>query len=230
MTVRYLIGIDEVGRGPLAGPVCVGGVAILARERSSLARLFRGVKDSKQLSERERLFWFGKICGKEISGAYHSPKHSENDLLQKIGTATVFVGPKIIDEEGISFTIRAAVAKVLGKLNVPPKQCLVLLDGGLKAPSQFLNQKTIIKGDEKEWLIALASIVAKVRRDRLMIRLAKKYPEYGFEKHKGYGTKAHYRAIRKYGLCEIHRRSFLKKSQIPNNKFQTIPKFQFLKL
>jgi ribonuclease HII len=86
----------------------------------------------------------------------------------------------------------------------------VLLDGGLKAPVEFKNQKTIIKGDEKEMVIALASICAKVLRDRKMNLLAKKYSNYGFEKHKGYGTKGHYEAIKKYGMLSVHRKSFLK--------------------
>ena len=91
-----------------------------------------------------------------------------------------------------------------------PKKCLVLLDGGLRAPKRFMYQKTIIRGDEKEYAIALASIMAKVTRDRKMVKLSKKYPLYGFNSHKGYGTKKHYEKIKKCGLCELHRRSFLK--------------------
>ncbi|MBI5400711.1 MAG: hypothetical protein HZB12_01160 [Candidatus Yonathbacteria bacterium] len=87
---------------------------------------------------------------------------------------------------------------------------MVLLDGGLRAPAHYSNQKTIIKGDEKELSIALASIVAKVARDKKMIALAKKFPAYGFEKHKGYGTRAHYEAIKKHGATKHHRKSFLK--------------------
>ncbi|MBI3634379.1 MAG: hypothetical protein HY228_02050 [Candidatus Yonathbacteria bacterium] len=87
---------------------------------------------------------------------------------------------------------------------------LVLLDGGLRAPARYKNQKTIIKGDEKELVIALASIVAKVARDARMVKLGKKFPQYGFEKHKGYGTRAHYKAIKKHGITKHHRKSFLK--------------------
>ena len=91
------------------------------------------------------------------------------------------------------------------------KESLVLLDGGLKAPKEYLNQRTIIKGDEKELAIALASIVAKVTRDRLMVKLARKYPGYDLEMHKGYGTAAHYKALKNKGFSPIHRKSFLKK-------------------
>ncbi|MEK7117997.1 MAG: ribonuclease HII, partial [Patescibacteria group bacterium] len=92
---------------------------------------------------------------------------------------------------------------------VLPSACAVLLDGGLKAPMKYPNQKTIIHGDTKETAIAMASVVAKVLRDRHMIRLHKKYPQYDFATHKGYGTKAHYRALKKYGLSIEHRKSFL---------------------
>lgn len=111
---------------------------------------------------------------------------------------------------GISKAIKNCLEKSLKKLNVKPHECQVLLDGGLKAPSIYKNQKTIIKGDEKEWAIAFASIVAKVSRDTLMCRLAKKYPKYCFEIHKGYGTKKHCELIRKYGLSGEHRKCFCK--------------------
>ena len=94
---------------------------------------------------------------------------------------------------------------------MPVDDCLVLLDGGLRAPKEYKNQKTIIKGDEKELAIALASIVAKVTRDELMVKLSKKYIGYGLEKHKGYGTAYHYKALKNKGLSPIHRKSFLKK-------------------
>jgi len=99
---------------------------------------------------------------------------------------------------------------ITGILKINPKKCKVLLDGGLKAPEEYIDQKTIIKGDEKKMIIALASIYAKVMRDRKMVKFGKEYPEYGFEIHKGYGTKKHYEAIGKYGLSNIHRRSYIK--------------------
>ena len=235
--MKYIVGIDEVGRGPLAGPVCVGGVAILARERSSLARLFRGVKDRKKLSKQQREYWLETLLkvvagGKRNSSATNSVdirclqnRRYQMSTTATIITRTVFVSERLIDRNGMGWALRTAVARVLAKLSLPLNETSILLDGGLKAPANYINQKTIIRGDEKEWLIALASIIAKVKRDRFLVRLARKYPEYGFERHKGYGTKAHYEAIKRYGLCQIHRKSFLKKLQIPNNKFQTISKF-----
>ena len=95
-------------------------------------------------------------------------------------------------------------------LNKKPDETQILLDGGLRAPKEYKNQKTIIKGDEKELAIALASIVAKVTRDVLMVKLAKKYPGYRLEKHKGYGTKKHYQALKNKGISAIHRKSFLR--------------------
>ncbi len=197
--MQYLIGVDEVGRGPIAGPVAVGAFIFLTPDSR---RLFRGVKESKQLSETEREEWFSKIL--EIQ---------KND--QKLVAFSVcFQSQKVIDAKGLSFAIKkcleTSLAKLLDKLKINPDRCLVLLDGGLKAPAKFKNQKTIIKGDAKEKVIALASICAKVLRDRRMKIWGKKYPDYGFEAHKGYGTKAHYEAIRKHGLTPLHRRSFCK--------------------
>lgn len=194
--VRYIIGIDEVGRGPLAGPLCVGACAMLCRSARRTLSLFRGVKDCKHLVPQKRLKWFTRI---------------QNAAVQRrLLTETVFVGEKTIDERGISYALRTAIRRVLKRLGFPPAKCRVLLDGGIKAPRAFLFQETIIRGDEKEPLIALASIVAKVRRDRYMVQLGKQYPMYGFAAHKGYGTKEHYKALRIHGLSPAHRRSFLK--------------------
>jgi ribonuclease HII len=124
--------------------------------------------------------------------------------------AVSFGSAMMIDTRGITFAIRHALADSLKKLNRPPEQTLVLLDGGLRAPAEYAFQKTIVKGDEKEPVISLASIAAKVLRDKKLYALAKKYPEYGFEKHKGYGTSSHYAAIAKHGVLEkVHRKSFL---------------------
>jgi len=195
--MKYLIGIDEVGRGPIAGPVAVGAFVFLKR---NLAKLFKGVKESKQLSEAKREEWFAKIL--EIQKNGH------------IDFCVSFQSRKKIDSKGLSWAIKQAVRSSLNKVccnsTIDSNNCTVLLDGGLKAPAEFLNQKTIIKGDEKEIVIALASICAKVMRDRRMIKLGKKYPEYGFEIHKGYGTRKHYEAIKKFGMLDEHRRSFLK--------------------
>lgn len=189
--VRFVVGIDEAGRGPLAGPVAVGAVVVPFGKKP----LFSIAKDSKQLSSarREEIF-------KEIRAA------------KKLGTldfAVSLVSAKVIDEKGIVFAIRRAIKNCLNKLAVPPHQTLVLLDGGLSAPDHFLFQETIIRGDQSEPIIGLASIAAKVTRDAYMIKIAKKYPNYGFEVHKGYGTVAHRSCLKKHGVCEIHRRSFI---------------------
>lgn len=191
--MKYLIGIDEVGRGPLAGPVAVGAFVFLTKESS---KFFKGVKESKQLTEEKREEWSKKI--KEIQKQGH------------INFFVTFQSEKIIDTKGLSFAIRNALKISLKKLKIDPKEALVLLDGGLKAPREYIHQKTIIKGDAKEKVIALASICAKVMRDRKMKKIGKKYPEYGFEIHKGYGTGRHREAIQKYGMCILHRRSFCK--------------------
>ena len=118
--------------------------------------------------------------------------------------------PALIDKKGISAAVWYGIKKVLAKIKPIPHLTEIQLDGLLCAPAIFKYQKTIVRGDETECAIALASIVAKVRRARLMCRLATRYPAYGFEQHKGYGTKRHYRAIQKNGLTKAHRCSFLK--------------------
>lgn len=196
MGFRYAIGIDEVGRGPLAGPLCVG--ACLTRTPFSLEflKIFSAIRDSKQLTPAKREEWFRRIAKASKTG--------------ECRWSTVFVSGKVIDNKGLSFAIRKAIGTVLKKLQADPKSCEVLLDGGIKAPRVFAGQQTIIRGDEKVPLIAGASIMAKVLRDRYMVRLGKRYPLYGFERHKGYGTRAHYAALRKHGISEVHRKSFLK--------------------
>jgi len=200
---KYTVGIDEVGRGPIAGPVAVGAFVFL---EENVKKIFRKVKESKQLSEKQREEWFDIIQAQKKLGG--------------VDFAVTFQSEKIIDTKGLSFAIRTALKKSLGEIIMRSDLTLgegptsplgkVLLDGGLKAPLEFTNQKTIIKGDEKEVVIALASICAKVTRDRKMRQYAKKFPEYGFDVHKGYGTRKHYEVIKKNGLTEIHRRSFLK--------------------
>jgi len=204
MKFKTVVGIDEVGRGPIAGPVAVCALAICQNKNSKRKDKFTGVnfdkfKDSKKLSHQQRLKWLEKIDKEKEKG----------NILYKVS----FQSNKIIDKKGIVHAINQALKNSLNSLcldGIAPDKCQVLLDGGLKAPVEYVNQKTIIKGDEKELAIALASIVAKVTRDRLMVRIANKYPSYDLEKHKGYGTKAHYTALKKYGFSSIHRRSFIK--------------------
>ena len=196
---KHIVGIDEVGRGPIAGPVAVGAVLIYAEHYKKVSKIFPVVKDSKKLTEKKREAWLEKIVEAERAG-----------FLQ---TAVSFVGAAEIDKKGIAPSIRKAMKISLTIVCPKPGfgQVKVLLDGGLKAPLEFEYQETIIKGDEKELAIALASIVAKVTRDNYMTKLAKKVPGYDFEVHKGYGTRAHYAALKKHGLSKHHRKSFLKK-------------------
>lgn len=189
--ISYLVGIDEAGRGPLAGPVSVGAVLVpVDFDWSTLAR----AKDSKQMTEKAREEVYAEML--------RLKKQGEIRFVVALSSAHT------IDTKGIVPAIRLALEGALSKLDVDPRLCRVLLDGGLKAPKEYLNQETIIKGDAKEKVIALASIAAKVLRDRHMVKEASGYPNYGFEVHKGYGTKKHAEAIREFGLCAIHRRSF----------------------
>jgi len=197
--VKYIVGIDEVGRGPLAGPVTVGVVAceVGMYRKLKLSRILPSVgKDSKKLkaSEREKYVQVLKMLSQE----------------EKIFYSIIHVSNTIIDTKGLSFAIRKAIQNGLEKLKIDPIQCGVFLDGGLKAPVEFTQQKTIIKGDEKEKIIAWASILAKVSRDSLMLKASKKFPEYGFEVHKGYGTVKHRMNIKSFGASSFHRQSFCK--------------------
>lgn len=193
---KYIIGIDEVGRGPLAGPVAIGVVKLKVASLKSRISWGREFKDSKKLSPKARDAWCVKV----------EQARSEGWLEY----AVAFVAPSVIDKKGLTHAIHTAMEKALEAIEHDASEVRVLLDGGLRAPVHYLNQETIIKGDEKELSIALASIVAKVARDKKMIALAKKFPQYGFEKHKGYGTRAHYDAIKKHGITPHHRKSFLK--------------------
>lgn len=196
---KHVVGIDEVGRGPLAGPVAVGAVLIYKEHYKKLQELFPIVRDSKKLTSKSRDEWFSRILDAE----------SEGLLVSSVN----FISSQEIDKNGISWSIKKALEKSLKNVAglFEYEMVEVLLDGGLRAPKEYQNQKTIIKGDEKELSIALASIVAKVTRDRKMINLGKKFPMYGFERHKGYGTRAHYEAIGAYGISKHHRKSYLKK-------------------
>ncbi|MFZ3019899.1 MAG: ribonuclease HII [Minisyncoccia bacterium] len=189
---EYLVGIDEAGRGPLAGPVAVGTVKIA---KTFNTKFFKGIKDSKQLNEDERNAWFRSAKIAQGNG--------------ELDFAVTLISHTIIDKHGMTKAVQKGIKQNLLKLKVHPKKSHIYLDGLLKAPIEFEQQITVIKGDEKIPVISLASIVAKVTRDKFMKNIAKKYPEYGFDRHKGYGTLEHRKAILKHGKTPIHRVSFL---------------------
>lgn len=202
MHMKYVIGVDEAGRGPLAGPVAVGMVAV--PEDFDILKEFPGVADSKKLSGKRREKIFEMLVARAAKGDARY--------------AVEFEGADTIDIEGISIAVRRALSRGVNllaeKCGHPVSAGLltpsvhIQLDGTLRAPPEY-EQETIISGDERIPLISLASIAAKVLRDRLMVKLAAEYPLYGFEKNKGYGTAAHCYMLKKYGPCNIHRRSFL---------------------
>jgi len=170
---------------------------------------FPGVADSKKLSEKkrekifERLVALAKEGDPGTTGSLHSPGYGAG-----VRFAVEFESAETIDIEGIAVAVRRAVSRGVNVLAPDAELVRIQLDGSLKAPPEYA-QETIINGDELVPLISLASIAAKVLRDRLMVELAGKYPLYGFEKHKGYGTELHYEMLKKHGPCVIHRRSFL---------------------
>lgn len=181
---KLICGIDEAGRGPLAGPVFAAAV-ILPK-----GHIVEGVNDSKKLCEKKRDLLFDKII--------------DECICYSIGVAN----EEEIDEINILQATFLAMKRAVASLEIKPD--IALIDGNRK-PGLDIAEWDIIKGDSKSASIAAASILAKVSRDRYMLDIAEKYPEYQFEKHKGYGTKLHYEMIEKYGICEIHRRTFLKK-------------------
>jgi ribonuclease HII len=193
---KYIIGIDEVGRGALAGPVVVAAALI---KRAVMMRRLGKLRDSKKLSPKRRLAWYA---------------YFKDNFAIEFAVARVY--PRRIEKLNISHAANLAALRAYKKLidnyesqimNAP-----VFLDGGLFLGNgeQPKSAKTVVKGDEKIPAIAIASIVAKVTRDRFMVRLAKQYPAYSFEAHKGYGTKKHYKALKKCGPCDAHRKTFLR--------------------
>ena len=198
---KYVVGIDEVGRGCLAGPVMVAVVGI-----NTQIKLPDNLRDSKHLSKKKREEWSVFI-------------KSSPDICFTIAR----VSPRVIDRINISAAANMAALRAFLRLIKILKGEIenIYLDGGLflknkKYQKQFLNAKTVIGGDQKIDTVKLASIAAKVKRDRLMTKLGKLYPEYCFEIHKGYGTKLHFKALKRYGPCEIHRRSFIKSCKLRN--------------
>ena len=181
---KTICGIDEAGRGPLAGPVYAAAVIL------PLDLEIDGLNDSKKLTEKKREALFDIICEKAIS--------------YSIGIAT----EEELDEINILNATFLAMRRAVEGLSVKPDYALI---DGNQHPKLSIPDETVVKGDGKSMSIAAASILAKVSRDRFMLQIAEKYPEYCFEKHKGYGTKLHYEMIEKYGVAPVHRRSFLKK-------------------
>lgn len=179
---KYIAGIDEVGRGPLAGPVVVACVVM------PLDNLIVGVNDSKKLSETKR------------------EKLSKEILDKAIAYKIVEISPQVIDEINILNATKQAMKQALDELNIVPDAVLV----DAVHIDTDIPQESIIKGDEKSYSIACASIIAKVYRDHLMCAYDSVYPGYNFSKHKGYGTREHIEAIKSLGECPIHRQSFIK--------------------
>lgn len=182
---KVICGIDEAGRGPLAGPVHAAAVIL------PMGLEMEGLNDSKKLSEKKREQLFDVICEKAID--------------YSIGIAT----EKEIDEINILNATFLAMHRAVEGLRIKPDYALI--DGNQYPKIPFVAEETVVKGDAKSMSVAAASILAKVSRDRFMFEKAKEYPQYQFEKHKGYGTKLHYEMLAEYGPSPIHRMSFLKK-------------------
>ena len=182
---KTICGIDEAGRGPLAGPVYAAAVIL------PLGLEITGLNDSKKLSEKKREELFDVICEKAVDFS--------------IGIAD----EKEIDEINILNATFLAMKRAVGGLKIKPDYALI--DGNRYPRIGGITEETIVKGDGKSMSVAAASILAKVSRDRYMLEIAEKYPQYCFEKHKGYGTKLHYEMLEKYGISPVHRKSFLKK-------------------
>lgn len=181
---KTICGIDEAGRGPLAGPVVVASV--IMPENS----MIEGVNDSKKVSEKKREVLYDKI------------------LEEAISYGVAIIGQDEIDNINILNATKKGVTLSLQELNVRPD--LIIVDALTHIDTMGIPYESIIKGDAKCYSISAASIIAKVTRDRIMREWDKVYPEYGFEQHKGYGTAKHISAIKEYGLCPIHRKSFTK--------------------
>lgn len=182
--IQYICGIDEAGRGPLAGPVVVASV-IMPKDS-----IIEGVNDSKKVSEKKREEVYEKII--------------EEAITYGVG----IIDEKVIDEINILEATKKGLTTSLQELKVKPN--LILVDALNKIDTLGIPYKSIIKGDALCYSISCASIIAKVTRDRIMRQWDEIYPMYGFEKHKGYGTASHIQAIKEHGICQIHRRSFTK--------------------
>ncbi len=221
--MEYIVGIDEVGRGPIAGPVMVCAFACPITDYELL--ITNGMKetgsplrDSKKLTKKQREKWFEYLKAEKVKGNcdFHTSAVSA-EWIDKVGIVRAI--QKALDVSLTKVASQnvensAALPSLRGLRHGPNFQHFtslnIFLDGGLKASKEYVNQQTIIKGDELHPVISCASIVAKVTRDGIMTKHAEAFPQYGFENHSGYGTRAHYAAIKKHGLTPLHRRSFLK--------------------
>lgn len=182
--IKLIGGIDEAGRGPLAGPVVVA-CAVMPQDS-----MIEGVNDSKKISEKKREKLYEEII--------------ENAISYEVG----IIDQNTIDDINILNATKLGLTTAVKGLNVIPE--IILVDALTNIDTCGIPYKSIVKGDAKCYSIACASIIAKVTRDRIMREWDKIFPQYGFEKHKGYGTAAHMQAIREYGLCPLHRHSFVK--------------------
>ncbi len=194
MSGEVIVGIDEAGRGPLAGPVAVGVVAL--PRGLDVRKEFPGVADSKKLSEKKREEIFTLLEARAAQGSARF--------------RVSFSPAASIDAQGITRAVSRALTRALSDLSLDPQTTYIFLDGLLVAPRRYIKQETIVKGDDRVPIISLASIAAKVMRDRLMKEYDTMYPLYGFARHKGYGTAAHRLAIEQNGLCPLHRRTFIR--------------------
>ena len=189
-----IAGIDEAGRGPLAGPVVV---ACVVMPRDSM---LEGVNDSKKVSEKKREKLYEEIIKEAIGYGVGIISQEEIDRINILNAT----------KEGLTTAIKELEKDLQEKQREFDKPEIILVDALTKIDTDHIPYKSIIKGDAKSYSIAAASIIAKVTRDRIMRQWDEVYPMYGFEKHKGYGTAAHINAIKEYGLCPLHRRSFVK--------------------
>ena len=189
-----IAGIDEAGRGPLAGPVVV---ACVVMPRDSM---LEGVNDSKKVSEKKREKLYEEIIKEAIGYGVGIISQEEIDRINILNAT----------KEGLTTAIKELEKDLKEKQREFDKPEIILVDALTKIDTDHIPYRSIIKGDAKSYSIAAASIIAKVTRDRIMRQWDEVYPMYGFEKHKGYGTAAHINAIKEYGLCPLHRRSFVK--------------------
>lgn len=195
----YIVGIDEVGRGPVAGPVATCTVWFRRSDENKLKDFFPGMTDSKKVHVNKRRAFAALAQDLQDQGLL-------NYTIQ-------YASAGQIDSDGIMPCLLNCIERsmVIAKKDGVAPEDKVYLDGSLKAPRTYYKQKTIIGGDGKIFAISLASVIAKVARDEIMEEYGLQHPQYGFEQHKGYGTKEHIKMIKEHGICDLHRKSYLTK-------------------